>query len=309
VTIIAGFLGAGKTTLLNRILQTDHGRRLAVLVNDFGQVNIDAQLLESAGEGQVIDLPNGCICCTLARDLTGVVREVIGIEDPPEQLIIEASGVSSPADIESILDVPELVSRVRVANIITLVDAENAIRLAQAMMFADKQIAAADIVVVNKIDLVDADQLADVLAWILGITPAARIVKTSYADVPLALITGDRSRDNIGRAPKVAVEHAGHDHEQAFRSWAFTTKQALSRNGILAMINNLPESIYRVKGFLYLGDDPDRRYVLHVVGRRVTIIEDGSWAEQEPLSQIVFIGERDGFKPAELEENLRACIA
>jgi G3E family GTPase len=177
------------------------------------------------------------------------------------------------------------------------------------MMFADKQIAAADIVVVNKIDLVDAEQLADVLVWILGIIPAARVVKTSYADVPMALITGDSSRGNSDRGPKVAVQHAGHDHGQAFRSWAFTSNQALSRNGIQTVLNNLPASIYRVKGFLYLGDDPGRRYVLHVVGRPVTIMEDGPWGEQEPLSQIVFIGERDGFEPAELEANLGACIA
>ncbi len=193
VTIIAGFLGAGKTTLLNRILQADHGRRLAVLVNDFGQVNIDSQLLDSAGENPIIDLPNGCICCTLARDLSGVVGRLIGLEDPPDQLIIEASGVSSPGDIKSILDVPELASRVRVNSIITLVDAENVLRLAKAVMFADKQVAAADIVLLNKTDLVDAKQIAEVLTWITGVAPAACVVPATYANVPMSLITGDTS--------------------------------------------------------------------------------------------------------------------
>jgi len=308
VTIIAGFLGAGKTTLLNRILTADHGRRLAVLVNDFGQVNIDIQLLEGAGDDQIIDLPNGCICCTLARDLAGVVKGVIELEDPPEQLIIEASGVSSPGDIESILDVPELASQVKVASIITLVDAENALRLAKAVMFADKQIAAADIVVVNKTDLVDAAQLADVMAWITNIAPAAHIVKTTYANVPIPLITRDIPRDNSSHALQVTVEHAGHDHSQAFRSWSFTTNEALIRNRVQTVIDHLPASIYRAKGFLYFGDDPGRRYVLHVVGRRVTILEDRPWGEYEPLSQLVFIGETDSFDPADLEANLRACV-
>jgi len=309
VTIIAGFLGAGKTTLLNRILAADHGLRLAILVNDFGQVNIDTQLLDSVANDQIIDLPNGCICCTLARDLAGIVRGVIGLDDPPDQLIIEASGVSSPGDIESILDVPELASRVRVTSIITLVDAENALRLAKAVMFADKQVAAADIVVLNKTDLVAGDQLAGVLDWIKSISPSAHIVKTSYADVPMALITGDGLRIKNDRGPAKMIEHAGHDHGQAFKSWAFTTNEALSRNGVKAMLANLPAAIYRAKGLLYFEDDPGRRYVLHVVGQRLSILADKPWGEQEPLSLLIFIGERGGFDPAELETGLRACIA
>ncbi len=309
VTIIAGFLGAGKTTLLNRILAADHGRRLAVLVNDFGQVNIDTQLLDSAANDQIIDLPNGCICCTLARDLAGVVRGVIGLDDPPDRLIIEASGISSPGDIESILDVPELASRVRVNSIITLVDAENALRLAQAVTFADKQVAAADIVVLNKTDLVDADQLAGVLEWITSISPAAHIVKTSYADVPMALITGDGPRIKSDREPALEIENTGHDHSQSFRSWVFTSNEALSRDGVEAMLANLPAAIYRAKGLLHFENDPGRRYVLHVVGQRLSILADKPWGEQKPLSQLVFIGERGGFDPAELEADLRACIA
>jgi len=308
VTIIAGFLGAGKTTLLNRILQADHGRRLAVLVNDFGQVNIDTQLLDSAGDNPIIDLPNGCICCTLARDLTGVVRQVIGLEDPPEQLIIEASGVSSPGDIESILDVPDLAIRLRVNSIITLVDAENALRLAKAVMFADKQVAVADIVLLNKTDLVDSDQLADVLTWIASVAPAAHIVHTTYANVPMSLITGDSLRSHNDHSALEAAGHDGHEHGQAFRSWAFPINKGLSRYGFQAVINSLPESIYRAKGFLYFADDPDRRYVLHVVGRRISILADRSWGEQEPLSQLIFIGERGGFEPAGLEAALITCV-
>ena len=309
VTIIAGFLGAGKTTLLNHILAADHDRRLAILVNDFGQVNIDTQLLDSAGDDPIIDLPNGCICCTLARDLTGVVQSVIGLDDPPEQLIIEASGVSSPGDIESILDVPELVSRVRINSIITLVDAENALQLAKAVMFADKQVAAADIVVLNKVDLVEAEQLNNVLEWITGIAPAARIVKTSYAEIPMALITGEYPRVNDEYGPSLATEHAGHDHSQEFRSWVFTTKDALSRGEVEGLINSLPAAIYRAKGFLYFKDDPGQRYVLHVVGRRVSILVDRPWGEMEPLSSLIFIGQRGGFEPVELDAELRACIA
>ena len=296
--------GGGK----NNAAQSNLGGRsrpaVSRVVNDFGQVNIDTQLLDSAGADQIIDLPNGCICCTLARDLAGVVTGVVELEDPPEQLIVEASGVSSPADVESILDVPELASRVRVNSIITLVDAENALRLARAVMFADKQIAAADIVVVNKTDLVNADQLAAVLDWIIDIAPDARIVKTEYANIPIDLITGATPR----ATKQSPIENQKSEIYNLFRSWTFTTNTALSKAGVLAVVKNLPASIYRAKGLLYFGHDPGRQYVLHVVGRRVTLQADRPWGEHEPRSQIVFIGESDGFDPAGLEASLGSCI-
>ncbi len=124
VTLIAGFLGAGKTTLLNRILQADLGLRLAVLVNDFGAVNIDAQLIDVPRAGQMIDLPNGCICCTLFGSLIDVFQRLLRLPQPPEAILIEASGVSKPHQIAAVLEADVLRPYLRLAGIITLVDAE-----------------------------------------------------------------------------------------------------------------------------------------------------------------------------------------
>jgi G3E family GTPase len=309
ITIIAGFLGAGKTTLLNRLLTADHGRRLAVLVNDFGDVNIDTQILDAAGVDGLVDLPNGCVCCTLARDLVRVVHDLIEIDNPPEQIILEASGVSSPADIESILDVPALASRVKVEAIITLVDAENILRLAKATMFADKQVAAADIVLLNKIDLVDEEELAAVLAWIAQVAPQARLIKTDYAQAPLELIVGAGSSVRTGHArlaPLAIESRAGH---HAFETWTFRSDRPLSVACLEKVLAALPASIYRAKGILYLARDPGQRYVLQVVGKRVTMTADRRWGDTEPGSELVFIGDQGATDSSKLDHVLTECAA
>ncbi len=308
VTIIAGFLGAGKTTLLNRLLRADHGRRLAVLVNDYGDVNIDTQLLDPAGDDEIIDLPNGCVCCTLARDLVGVIWDLIKIEQPPEHIVLEASGVSSPADIVSILDVPELSSRIIVNSVITLVDSENILKLAKAVMFADKQIISADLLLVNKTDLVDEDELTAVLDWIAEVAPDARLIKTQYAQVPLELILGSGQIDHVNHAslteagPTARVE--GHD----FGTWTYTTDQPLSGTALQIAMTTLPAAIIRAKGIVYIAGDPGRRYVLHLVGKRIALTADREWAGSEPGTQLVFIGAVGTFDTADLNARLSACV-
>jgi len=308
VTIVAGFLGAGKTTLLNRILHADHDIRIAVLVNDFGEINIDTQLLDSISDGNMIDLPNGCVCCTLARDLVRVIQDVIQLDEPPEHIILEASGVSSPVDIESILDVPELATQLQIDSIITLVDAANARKLAKAVIFADKQIVSADIVIINKIDLVDETELAGVMAWIMGIAPDARIIKTQHAQVPLDLIMGIGRKPNAGRMLHSERDHASPDHGQTYQTWTFTTRAPLSKEAVQAVVASLPASIYRAKGIINIAADPRRRYVLQVVGKRSSIEADRDWGTQKPDTQLVFIGELGAFDPMELKTSLSECI-
>jgi len=137
ITIIGGFLGSGKTTLLNNILNRDHGMRAAILVNDYGEVNIDSQLLAGKTDGEIIDLPNGCICCTLARGLVEVIETIVHAANPPERIIIEASGISSPHQIKNLLDLPKLHAHIFVERVITVVDALNTKRIASAVMFIE----------------------------------------------------------------------------------------------------------------------------------------------------------------------------
>ena len=305
VTIIGGFLGAGKTTLLNRILNDDHGLRLAILVNDFGAVNIDTRLLPEKQGVDFVDLPNGCICCTLARGLISAVEQVISAVPPPDHIFIEASGVSSPGAVEALLDVPDLSGRVKVESIITLVDALNVRKLAAVVMFAGDQIASADLLIINKTDLVNEEELADVMAWIGKTAPDARMIKTEYARLPLDLVVGNGRRASSEHAGQPEqVQHDHDDHGQLYQSWTFSAEEPLSEEVLLDAIAALPPAIYRAKGVVYLDRDPRRRYVLQLVGRRSSLTADRGWGEQEPATQLVFIGERGAFDTAKLAREL-----
>lgn len=306
ITLIAGFLGAGKTTLLNRILRAEHGLRIAVLVNDFGEIDIDAQLLAMAQPGQMISLPNGCICCTLFGNLVRVVQDLIEAPQPPEHIIIEASGVSSPADVAAILEIPALQNFVTLDSIITVIDAENVRRLARVVIFLEGQIRSADTLLVNKTDLVDADTLAEVLGWIRMVAPEAHLFKTSYAQVPLELILGIGRPFPVATSPHPALHP---DHDQLYETWSYTTTKPLLKTALQAVLEALPVSIYRGKGFLYLADSPDQRYVLQLVRKRIRLDADQAWGTQPPKTELVFIGEPGALDPAELQTQFDQCLA
>jgi G3E family GTPase len=306
ITLIAGFLGAGKTTLLNRILREEHGLRIAVLVNDFGEIDIDAQLLAPAQPGQMISLPNGCICCTLFGNLVRVVQDLIEAPQPPEHIIIEASGVSSPADVAAILEIPALQNFVTLDSIITVIDAENVRRLARVVIFLEGQIRSADTLLVNKTDLVDADTLAEVLGWIRMIAPEAHLFKTSYAQVPLELILGIGRPFPVATSPHPALHP---DHDQLYETWSYTTTKPLLKTALQAVLEALPVSIYRGKGFLYLADSPDQRYVLQLVRKRIRLDADRAWGTQPSKTELVFIGEPGALDPAELQTQFDQCLA
>jgi G3E family GTPase len=306
ITLIAGFLGAGKTTLLNRILREEHGLRIAVLVNDFGEIDIDAQLLAPAQPGQMISLPNGCICCTLFGNLVRVVQDLIEAPQPPEHIIIEASGVSSPADVAAILEIPALQNFVTLDSIITVIDAENVRRLARVVIFLEGQIRSADTLLVNKTDLVDADTLAEVLGWIRMIAPEAHLFKTSYAQVPLELILGIGRPFPVATSPHPALHP---DHDQLYETWSYTTTKPLLKTALQAVLEALPVSIYRGKGFLYLADSPDQRYVLQLVRKRIRLDADRAWGTQPSKTELVFIGEPGALDPGELQTQFDQCLA
>lgn len=296
VTLIAGFLGAGKTTLLNRILQSEHGLRVAVVVNDFGAVNIDAGLIDAASAGEIVNLPNGCICCSLFGNLVDALRRLVALPDPsttlragpPDHILIEASGVSAPHQILPALESRDLRDRLALDGVITLVDAENVRRIARVVVFIESQIETADIVVLNKTDRVNPDTLAKLTAWIRSLAPAARIFPTNFAQVPLDVLLGGGHSDLLGLADPNGLEHDDH---LDFATWTYESDQPLDRQSFLATLASLPPTVYRAKGFLYLADAPDQRTILQVVGGRIRLEEGGAWGERERKTQIVFIGE------------------
>ena len=174
-------------------------------------------------------------------------------------------------------------------------------------MFAGKQIISADLLVVNKTDLVDEDELAAVLDWIGEVAPDARIIKTQFAQVPFDLILDCGPVDHTNHPRQAEAGPMIGVDSHAFETWTFRTELPLSRETLQVVLTTLPASIYRAKGIVYLSGDADRRYVLHLIGKRITITADREWVGSEPGTQLVFIGEVGAFDPAGLNASLSAC--
>src|SRR5210317_1237444 len=190
ITVVAGFLGAGKTTLLNHILQGEHGYRIAVLVNDFGSINIDAELITEVGDGMV-SMANGCICCSIRSDLISAVLKIADLPERPEHILIESSGVADPAGIVSSFLEPEIWGTVQLDGVVTVVDAEQALTLPdEEAELARAQVAGGDLVVLNKVDLVDAARLKQVKNWLRETRPGVPVFETSQCRLPLEILLG-----------------------------------------------------------------------------------------------------------------------
>jgi G3E family GTPase len=320
LTIIGGFLGAGKTTLLNRILSGEHGLRVAVLVNDFGAINIDSQLVVGVEGERTIQLENGCICCSIRGDLVEASLDLLRREQPPEYVIIETSGVSDPLAVAETFLRPELRQLIRLDSILTMVDAEQVLDLdnEQAMLALD-QLGVADIVILNKMDLIDEVQRERVEAWVRDIVPVARIYHTQHADVPLELILGvglyDLERMMTRPSREVHVheggEHDHHhdDHATIFDSFSWRSEKPIAFKALKKAVEDLPVGIFRAKGILFIESSPDRSYVLHVVGKRGTLKVGEPWGGQTPHSQIVAIGQPGEVEPDALRELFEGTLA
>ena len=219
ITILSGFLGAGKTSLLNHILHGNHGLRIGVLVNDFGEINIDAELVAGVS-GNSVSLSNGCVCCSIRDDLVESTLQLVQGPNRPEYLILETSGVADPISVSLTFVESELKSLIDVDSILTVVDAENIRSLDDEYEeLAEDQISMADIVILNKVDLADQATLDDLKSWIHAIVPNARLIETTHGKVPLELILGIGQFEPervLGKTSSNIHVHAesGHDHHQ-----------------------------------------------------------------------------------------------
>lgn len=246
LTVIGGFLGAGKTTLLNRLLCATQGRRFAVLVNDFGALNIDAALVATQ-DGQTIALTNGCVCCQIGDDLTAALVAVLDTRPMFDAIIIEASGVSDPWRIAQVgLADPGL----GLEAVVVLVDASAVLDHAADPLLADtvvRQLKAADLIVLNKIDLMTADALEGVRDWISGAAGATPTFETVQANLPAPLLTGalQPHGDGHGHRPD-----SGHDHGALFDTWVHRPEKALQARQLRALLRAMPEGVLRLKGLL-----------------------------------------------------------
>jgi G3E family GTPase len=304
VTIIGGFLGAGKTTLLNHVLSENHGVRAGVLVNDFGAINIDAKLVVGV-EGETVSLANGCVCCTIRDDLVGACLGLLQRPEPPEHLFIEMSGVADPIPVLNTFLETELGAVFSLSSTLAVVDAERLPGLrGETGDLARMQIHAADIVVLNKVDLVRAGDLADLKERVHEMAPGSRILEVTQGRVPLELIFEAASRPFEARHHQEARERG----DDEFAAWHWTSDHQLSLPKLRSALETLPDTVYRCKGIVYLEELPAYRYVLQMVGKRYHLEETGRWGSELPRSEIVLIGGRDGIDGEKLQRAFDACV-
>ncbi len=283
LTVLAGFLGSGKTTLVNRILAGAHGIRVAVLVNDFGSLDIDGRLIASR-EANVITLENGCVCCTVRADLVAQLTALVESASAPQHVLIETSGLSDPGRLLVALRDPHLRTLTRLDGVITLVDAAAIGSVPpSAQELARRQLANADLIVFNKTDLVSPAALAALRERI--VFPRARIVEARHGDVPHELLLGV-SRPESDAPAGAAVPD---DHTAGIATWTWTSVRPLAYEAVRDLLATLPPGVFRAKGFLHLLEAPEDRVVAHVVGRRVDLRPLGGWGGARPRSELVFV--------------------
>ena len=274
-TVIGGFLGAGKTTLLNRLLAGAANRRLGVLVNDFGALDIDSQLVAEHG-GDTMALANGCLCCTIGDSLVTTLLALLGRPERLDHIVVEASGVADPGRIA---DLAVLESRLVRDGVVVVVDGGDVRQRASDRRVGDtvlRQLKAADLLVLNKVDL--AEDPSALRTW-LAKQSTAPVVEARHGDVPPALLFG---LDRHG------ASQSGGDSEN-FRSWSYSWPEPVDRAALLAMLGGVPSDILRAKGIVRFADSINRRSIVHMIGRRIEIAEDGPW-RGDADSRLVLLG-------------------
>jgi len=294
---------------LNRILTGDHGLRIGVLVNDFGSINIDATLVVGV-HSNMISLTNGCVCCEIRDDL---IESVLALLARPEieYILLEASGVADPAGIFMTFTDGGLRDRIRLDSVTCVVDADQLFAHPEYPPLMDlklRQVGFADMVILNKVDLAGPAQVQKVRDWFDGHFNRLRIVETNHCDVPYEILLSVGRFDSARTAITAhASEHDEHNHSEIFSTWSYETDKPLRLEALRETVRKLPGSIYRAKGVVYSSDAPQRRAILHVVGRRMDISLQDEWGEYAPRTQIVAIGAAGSIDATQLEKAFASC--
>ena len=345
VTILTGFLGAGKTTLLNHILSNQQGVKTAVLVNEFGEIGIDNDLIIATGD-DMVELSNGCICCSINGELLDAVYRILDRPEPVDYLVVETTGLADPLPVAMTFLGSDLRDTTRLDSIITLIDAENFSDAILDGEVARAQVVYGDILLLNKCDLVGEERLAEVESRLREIKTDARILHSVKGDVslPLLLSVGlfesdkvvakqnhddcdhdhghcvhehehDHSHDHHDHSHDHGHSHA-HDHShnhpdhlaiEGFTSLSFSSEGPFALRKFQNFLDNqLPAGVFRAKGILWFNES-DKRHVFHLAGKRFSI-DDSHWSSAaERKNQLVLIGKN--LDHALLRKQLQACVA
>ncbi len=311
VSILTGFLGAGKTTLLNHILRGQSQYKFAIIVNEVGKIGIDGQLVENQKD-EMVELSNGCVCCTVRKDLVQGIQRLLK-KGGFDYILIETTGIADPGPVaQTFVNIPALQRFVQLDAIITVVDAEQILKQLSETEVAADQIAMADFVLLNKSDLVDEAQLGRVSEKIRALNPQTRILRTKQSEVPLDELLDIHAFD-VDRKLEVdkdflnEMKEGRHHHDISSHSFAF--EQPFDTATFEKFVQRLSEKekVYRSKGFVSLKGQ-DRRAIFHGVNNRFHIFWDRAWrADEARGSQLVFIGKK--LDSTAIERGLRACLA
>ncbi len=329
VTILTGFLGAGKTTLLNHILNNQQGIRTAVLVNEFGEIGIDNELIISSGE-DMVELSNGCICCSINGELVNAVDRLLENSTQIDYLVVETTGLADPLPVAMTFLGTELRDQTRLDSIITLIDADNFDERLIESPLARSQIMYGDIILINKCDLVDEGKILNIESNLNSIKREARVLKCINGEVSLPLIMSvglfetDKvvnnkeinSKKNIKHEHEHEHEHVHeheheHEHEhdkdigiEGFTSISFKSDSPFSLRKFQNFLDNqLCSDVYRAKGILWFNES-ERRHIFHLAGKRFSI-DDSDWPGQRK-NQLVLIGQN--LDHSQIMQQLEACI-
>ncbi|MEM6848308.1 MAG: cobalamin biosynthesis protein CobW [Pseudomonadota bacterium] len=343
-TVVTGFLGSGKTTLIRHILENADGKRIALIINEFGDLGVDGEVLRGCGiegcdEDNVIELTNGCICCTVADDFVPTMTMLLGRDETPDHIIVETSGLALPQPLVQAFNWPGVKERVTVDGVLTVVDAAavsdgrfahdpaavDAQRRADPELdhetpleeLYEDQLRAADLVILNKTDLVEGNGIAAIRQGI-GKETDARLVTAEHGRLPLSVLLG------LGAATETLIasrpshhelahaHHDDHDHHHDhddFTSFVFTGPPVGDPSGAAAALKEViaGHDILRLKGFLDVPGKP-MRMVVQAVGQRVNTAYDRPWAAGERATRLVVIG-LAGIDEAAVRRDLETALA
>lgn len=312
VTVVGGYLGAGKTTLVNHVLRSSD-ERIAVIVNDFGEISIDEDLIVAA-DSDKLTLANGCICCTLADGFAAALMQIRSAGTLPQRLLIEASGVADPTQIAAYGHTPGL----RLDAVVVMADAEQVRRQANDRWVADTvrmQLAAADLLVVNKIDLLDdADEANELCDWLAGLAAGATVVRASRAAVPIDVLLGPRSASDAARArerpaPEGAAAPGWHTVGDLFESQTVVLDAPVPMPVIKALLADLPDGVARLKGLVnaappasasdaHAAEAADATaYLIEAVGKRTSMTLHATDPAQPPSRWAISLISNKGSLP------------
>jgi G3E family GTPase len=301
VIVITGFLGSGKTTLINHLLAGTRLGRVAALVNDFGSINIDAALVSSVAD-EVVQLTNGCVCCSINGDLYAAVERVLALEVPVDRLVVETTGLADPLPVGLTFIQTDLRSRTSLDAIVTVVDCSNfALDLFDSGP-AFAQVVYGDIIILNKADLADPAEIDTLERRIKILKPRARMLRARYGEVPIEALLDPQLGESLEASAPAQVSETHHNH--GFRSEAFRFEEPLSAERFQAWLDaGMPAGIFRAKGLIRF-DHSDDTFLFQLSGPRAAFDRCDT---PTTCSELVFVGQ--GLDRSVLAEHLDRCLS